>query len=183
MAEVEFESGPGRRPTSAPRTGAVIARAVRSAWDSWDDERPPPDLLRHLEPMQARRRIGPALAIVLFEFPARRRKASPFLSWLNKELLVGGLSMMVVSADKPPPSGLGFEAVLCESGDARRGRRLSALRLQKGWNRGRLAEAAGMSQSDLVSLESGLREAVDPGTMGRLANALGVHLRELDKQG
>ena len=86
---------------------------------------------------------------------------------------------MIVSADGPPPSGQEYEEVLCESREARVGRHVAALRLQKGWNRSRLAKTAGISQADLTRLESGLSDGVDQRVIRLLAEALEVSETEL----
>ena len=181
VAEVDFTDGRGGRPTSAPHAGAMLAHAVRTAWDSWDDERRPLfDLLPRSKPVLGQQRMGAALAVILSEFPSRRRQAAPFLSWLAEELQLGGPPLLIVSADRPPLPGQECEEVLCESRQARLGRRVATLRLQKGWNRARLAEAIGIPQADLTSVESGLTEGIDRRIIRLLARALEVSETEIE---
>jgi len=58
------------------------------------------------------------------------------------------------------------------------GRRLKALRKQKGWSRQELAEEARVSREYVRKLEAGLQDPT-VGTLQRLAKALGVAVTEL----
>jgi transcriptional regulator with XRE-family HTH domain len=57
---------------------------------------------------------------------------------------------------------------------------LRRLRRLRGWTQGELAEAAGVGRATITRLERGLREP-RPGTMARIARALGVEIRQIDE--
>lgn len=164
----------------ATRVVAIACPIIRGEVgnrDDWEDLQQN-CLLRFFRALPAYiSRKGPAM--ILSEFPSRRRQALPFLAWLRDETDHGTSSVLAVSSDSRPTAGLEFEATLCESRVAPIGRRVATLRLQKGWNRTKLSRTASVQQADVAMLESGVSEIVDAAVIGRLADALGVGRREL----
>jgi hypothetical protein len=179
VAVVDFTRAGTRRPRSRPGRGAEIAYIIRAAWESWEGGpgRAGP-LAGSFDP---RRHMGLTAALVLLEFPSRRRQARPFLAWLRREIALGPPAVIVVSTEAPPLQGSGLEAVLCEGRAALIGRRLSTLRLQKRWNRAHLARAAAVPHAELALIEAGIGGEVHGGVLGRLAGALGVTRQELER--
>lgn len=57
---------------------------------------------------------------------------------------------------------------------------LRRLRRLKGWTQQQLAEAAGVTLGTISDLERGAREP-RPGTMARIAKALGVRIPDVDE--
>jgi hypothetical protein len=96
--------------------------------------------------------------------------------------MIGSL-LLVVSTDRAPSDAaeLGFEAIESENPWARFGRHLASLRLQRGWNRQRLASLTDLPVTYLAMLEGGLREEVSAATIHRLAEALDDPANELQE--
>jgi transcriptional regulator with XRE-family HTH domain len=59
------------------------------------------------------------------------------------------------------------------------GEKVKRLRRGKAWTQVQLADKAGVSQSTIAQIESGVRPNPHPGTLGKLADALGVEPADL----
>ncbi len=59
------------------------------------------------------------------------------------------------------------------------GDKVQRLRRGKAWTQAKLAEEAGVGQSTIAQIETGARKRPHPGTLGKLANALGVSPADL----
>jgi transcriptional regulator with XRE-family HTH domain len=59
------------------------------------------------------------------------------------------------------------------------GEKLRRLRRGKAWTQEQLAEEAGISPSTVVEIENGKRKSPHPGTLGKLARALGISPADL----
>jgi transcriptional regulator with XRE-family HTH domain len=57
--------------------------------------------------------------------------------------------------------------------------KIKSLRFAKGWGPGKLAEAAGLSRTEIYQIEDGNRIEPRASTMKRLADALGVSVADL----
>ncbi len=59
------------------------------------------------------------------------------------------------------------------------GEKLSRLRRGEGLTQEELSDASGVAQSTIAQIETGKRERPHPGTLKKLANALGVRTSDL----
>lgn len=148
--------------------------AVRQAWDAWTGEPadPPPGLL---DPATTRMAYAgrAGVAIILTDFPARKKMAAGFLAWLVSGMTASRVPLLVfVSTNSPPSQDSPCQPVLCETAAARLGRRVAELRLKRGWNRADLAERMDMPESMIRKMEAGLRESWDERILWRLAGVL-----------
>ena len=176
--------GRRRARTEPPVEANQLTYAIRAMWDSMGEEDSRSrGFIRHLMERRFGAKVG--LAIILAEFPSRRRHSVPFLNSLWREPRLGKVPVLLsVSTEEATPNELRdvFQPILCESRWTRLGRNLSSMRLQKRWNRQQLAARAGVPAPLLATLEAGLREDVSPAVLARIADALGVSPQELDEQ-
>ncbi len=59
------------------------------------------------------------------------------------------------------------------------GEKLNRLRRSKGMTQAELSQASGVAQSTITHIESGKHERPHPGTLRKLARALGVEIADL----